>query len=135
MRGRAGRVELDGDDAGAALGATVEARDAIAEGYVANVMWGSDYPHTEGTFQHPESPEAPSIGRIALRNTFSGLPADAVRAMAGLNAVRVYGLDLDALTDVARRIGAPSVIDLAEPVDQVPAGASPMAFRTFGPWA
>jgi hypothetical protein len=54
--------------------------------------------------------------------------------MIGGNAVRVYGLDLAALRAVARRIGAPTLQELAQPVVEVPAGASPQAFRTSGPW-
>lgn len=120
---------------GASFLAPFEAQDAIEHGYVDNVMWGSDYPHTEGTFQFPEHPDQASIGRVALRNTFAGLAPEAVVAMAGLNAARVYGLDTVALAAEARRIGAPTPSELSQPVDQVPAGASPFAFRTFGPWA
>jgi hypothetical protein len=47
----------------------------------------------------------------------------------------VYGLDLDALRKVAVSIGAPTYEELSEPLEQVPAGASPFAFRTVGPWA
>ena len=120
---------------GASFLAHDEAIDAIEHDYAANVLWGSDYPHAEGTWQNPESPDAPSIGQLSMRATFAGLDPSAVRAMAGTNAGRVYGLDPVALAAVAARIGAPSVRELTTPIDAVPVGGSPFAFRTFGPWA
>jgi len=116
--------------------APFEARDAVDHGYATNVMWGSDYPHTEGTWQHPEpDDEVESFGRVSLRHTFADIPADATVAMIGENAVRVYGLDRATLQQVAVRIEAPTLHDLGEPVDRVPAGAGMFAFRSFGPWA
>jgi predicted TIM-barrel fold metal-dependent hydrolase len=116
--------------------APFEAQDAVERGYATNVMWGSDYPHMEGTWQNPmPGDEVGSFGRVALRHTFSGVPAPYAQAMAGDNAVRVYGLDADALRVVARRIDAPNARELATPIEAVPAGASPFSFRTWGPWA
>jgi len=116
--------------------APFEAQDAVDHDYVASVMWGSDYPHTEGTWQHPEpDDEVESFGRVSLRHTFAGIPDDATVAMVGGNAARVYGLDLAALQQVATRIGAPTLHDLAQPVERVPTGAGMFAFRSFGPWA
>jgi predicted TIM-barrel fold metal-dependent hydrolase len=65
---------------------------------VPNIMWGSDYPHPEGTWPHT---------REQMRDTFRGLPEAELRAMLGGNAVRVYGFDADALARVAARIGPP----------------------------
>jgi predicted TIM-barrel fold metal-dependent hydrolase len=114
-----------------------EAEGAIRDGYADRVMWGADYPHMEGTFQRPipgvpggEEPHTPQ----SLRFTFAGLPLEHVAAMVGGNAVRCYGLDGGALAAVARRIGAPSLTDLVQPIDAPPRGASPFAFRTSGPW-
>ena len=39
---------------GASFLARFEARAAVTRGYAGNVLWGSDYPHMEGTFQCPE---------------------------------------------------------------------------------
>jgi len=72
-----------------------------AEIGVANIMWGSDYPHPEGTW--------PST-RQQMIDTFHGLPEDDLRAMLGLNAARVYGLDLKALERTAACIG-PEISD------------------------
>ena len=55
--------------------------------------------------------------------------------MLGGTAAEVYGLDLRALERIATEIGAPTFDELSEPLEAVPAGASPFAFRTVGPWA
>jgi len=59
-------------------------------------MWGSDYPHPEGTWPHT---------RAQMRETFTGLPEADLRAMLGGNAARLYGFDAEALSRVAARIG------------------------------
>ena len=115
-----------------------EARAAIEDGYADRVMWGSDYPHMESTFQYPGTADfegQTSYGKLALRFTFAGLHERPVRAMVGENACRIYGLDIAALRRVARAIGAPTYADVSTPLDTVPAGSSAFAFRTFGPWA
>ena len=63
---------------------------------MANIMWGSDYPHPEGSWP---------FTREQMTETFRGLPDDEVTAMLGGNAIRFYGLDEKALTEVARKIG------------------------------
>lgn len=68
---------------------------------VPNIMWGSDYPHPEGTWPHTHE---------QMLETFRQIPEGDLRAMLGLNAVRVYGLDLPALERTAARIG-PKVDD------------------------
>jgi hypothetical protein len=72
----------------------------------------------------------PSVTRLALRNTFCGVPAAAVRRMAGQNAINVYNLDAAALQAIANGIGAPTSRVLATPIDAIPAGASRSAFRS-----
>jgi predicted TIM-barrel fold metal-dependent hydrolase len=67
-----------------------------AEIGVANIMWGSDYPHPEGTWPYT---------RQQMVETFRDLPENELRAMLGLNAARVYGLDVPALERTAARIG------------------------------
>jgi predicted TIM-barrel fold metal-dependent hydrolase len=108
-----------------------EAEGAIRDGYGDRVMWGSDYPHMEATFQAGDVP----ISRLSLRNTFAGLDREMTRAMVGGTAIGVYGLDGAALQEIAIAIDAPTSAELDEPIDAVPAGASPFAFRTMGPWA
>ena len=67
--------------------------------------------------------------------TFARLPTDAVRRMLGENAATVYGLDREALTAHAQRIG-PTIEELAEPVHDLPEDMyRGNAFRTVGKWA
>jgi predicted TIM-barrel fold metal-dependent hydrolase len=88
-----------------------------------NLMWGSDYPHCEGTW--PYTPEA-------IRHTFAEVPEDEARLMLGETALDVYRFDRDALAKVAARVG-PSPQQVATPLrpEEVPAGRGG-AFREFG---
>jgi predicted TIM-barrel fold metal-dependent hydrolase len=74
------------------------------------MMWGSDYPHCEGT--HPYT-------RLAMRTTFAGISADAVRSMIGLTAAEAYGMDLARLGAIADRIG-PTVEELMTGTNERP---------------
>jgi predicted TIM-barrel fold metal-dependent hydrolase len=116
---------------GASFMSRAEADGAIRDGYADRMMWGSDYPHMESTFQSGPT----SYTRLSLRFTFAGIDESLVRAMVGGTAAEVYGLDTDALAATARAIEAPTFADISEPLETVPAGGSPFAFRTFGPWA
>jgi predicted TIM-barrel fold metal-dependent hydrolase len=71
----------------------VELRQAIG---LDNIMWGSDYPHPEGTW--PET-------RAQLLENFRGIPEADLTAMLGGNALRVYGFDEGKLAPLAARIG------------------------------
>ena len=70
-----------------------ELRHAIG---VPNIMWGTDYPHPEGSWP---------FTREQMLRTFRGLPHDEVAAMLGGNAARVYGFDVEKLLPLAARIG------------------------------
>ncbi len=63
---------------------------------VANLMWGTDYPHPEGSWPHTREQQL---------ETFSGLPEPEISAMLGGNAVEFYGLDPGKLNPIAARIG------------------------------
>jgi predicted TIM-barrel fold metal-dependent hydrolase len=63
---------------------------------VDRVMWGSDYPHVEGTWPHTKR---------FLSEAFEGLPDGDVRRMVGENAVECYGFDRAALAPIAERVG------------------------------
>lgn len=63
---------------------------------VANLMWGSDFPHDEGVWPGT---------REALHATFDGVPEPELRAILGENALRLYGLDAGRLRPIAARIG------------------------------
>ena len=92
-------------------------------------MWGSDYPHVEGTFVHPDGAAMPSVTRLALRNTFCNIPPEHTRRMIGENAIDVYDLDRAALAAIARHRRTDDG-ELGTPIDTVPEGASLHAFRS-----
>ncbi len=73
-------------------------------------MWGSDYPHDEGTYPHT---------REHLRMRYSELPENEVRMMLGENAAKLYDFDLEALAPLAAEVG-PSVEEIATPVENPP---------------
>jgi len=100
-------------------------RDALPRTGVERVMWGADYPHTEGT--HPYTAEA-------MRYVFAGVPHDEVQLLLGKNAARAYGFDWDALATVAADVG-PRVSDVDEPLSEVevPDAALTMALREGAP--
>jgi predicted TIM-barrel fold metal-dependent hydrolase len=121
---------------GASFHARFEAEDALERGYVDRVIWGSDYPHFEGTFQYDaEGPNGEPMTWASLRFTYHDLPVDEVTRMVGRNAMNAYDLDYDALTRVAARINAPTYDDLnSATVEKRPEGSGHLAFRTFGFW-
>jgi predicted TIM-barrel fold metal-dependent hydrolase len=65
-------------------------------------MWGTDYPHLEGTWPNTMD---------KLRETFGGYPEGEIRAMLGDTAVGVYGFDRAVLDPIAEKIG-PEVDDI-----------------------
>jgi len=70
-----------------------ELRHSIGLG---NIMWGSDYPHPEGSWPYT---------REQIFETFRGLPEAEVAAMLGGNAARFYGFDREKLVPLVARIG------------------------------
>jgi predicted TIM-barrel fold metal-dependent hydrolase len=70
--------------------------DARHEIGVPTILWGSDFPHDEGTWPDTQA---------ALHATFDGVPEAELRAMLGENAIRIYGLDTEGLAAHAARIG------------------------------
>ena len=106
------------------------ADEASRDGFAGNIMWGRDYPHIEGVWQHLGDPAAEPITKLALRNTLHSVPAADRARMAGENAVRELGLDRAKLASVAARIGAPSVDDLGVAPGLLPeVGERSNAFR------
>jgi hypothetical protein len=74
------------------------------------VLWGSDFPHPEGTWPHTPT---------CLRQTFHGIPEREVAAMLGESALALYAFDRARLRELADRIG-PRVADLAQPPERLP---------------
>jgi predicted TIM-barrel fold metal-dependent hydrolase len=71
----------------------VELRHQIGLG---NILWGSDYPHPEGTWP---------MTRRHLLETFHGVPEAELGPILGGNAASVYGFDLEKLGPLVARIG------------------------------
>jgi predicted TIM-barrel fold metal-dependent hydrolase len=67
----------------------IRLRDVIG---VDNMMWGSDYPHSESTF--PQS-------RRVLAEILAGVPAHEQAKIAGGNTARIYKFDVASLTAAA----------------------------------
>ena len=86
------------------------------------LMWGSDYPHDEGT---------PPFTREHLRQVMHDLPEARKRAILGENAAKLYGFDLDALAPLAAEHG-PTVEELAQPLVDLPDGANSALRRGAG---
>lgn len=74
-------------------------------------MWGSDFPHDEGT--HPYT-------REHLRQLFSDWSDADLRKVLAENAADVYDFDLAALAPMAEQFG-PSVEELTKPLTEMPA--------------
>jgi predicted TIM-barrel fold metal-dependent hydrolase len=62
---------------------------------VGSIMWGTDFPHAEGTF--PES------SRL-LHESLDGLPEDELCSILGGTAAEVYRIDLERLAPVTARV-------------------------------
>jgi predicted TIM-barrel fold metal-dependent hydrolase len=73
-------------------------------------MWGSDYPHDEGTGPY---------SREALRQVFSQVGEDELRNILAGNAAKLYDFDLAALKPLADRYG-PTVGEVARPLLELP---------------
>jgi predicted TIM-barrel fold metal-dependent hydrolase len=84
-----------------------------------HILWGSDYPHEEGTC--PDS-------KIAIQWALSARSVEETRQILAGNAARLYGFDLEALAPVAAEIG-PEVSAIHQPLG--PTGyVAPPAFAS-----
>jgi predicted TIM-barrel fold metal-dependent hydrolase len=79
--------------------AECRARNAIG---VDRIMWGTDFPHAEGTYPYT---------RAAMAITFAGVPHEEMLDMVGRRAAQVYGFDYSALRVVANEVG-PTVAEI-----------------------
>jgi predicted TIM-barrel fold metal-dependent hydrolase len=96
------------------------ANEAWRGEYAGNVLWGRDYPHTEGTF-HIVADGEPPVSILSLRHALAGLPEREARQIAGENAMRVLGLDRGHLDEVAARIASPTASELTTEPASLPA--------------
>jgi predicted TIM-barrel fold metal-dependent hydrolase len=73
-----------------------------------NVMWGTDFPHPEGSW--PETLDK-------MKRYLTGIPEDELTKMLGTNAIACYGLDEAPLRAIADRIGPTKQLFVAEPAE------------------
>lgn len=73
-------------------------------------LWGSDYPHDEGTYP---------FTREHLRQVFPGVQPSEMSQILGGNAAKLYDFDLQALAPLARKFG-PTFEEIALPLDTLP---------------
>lgn len=85
------------------------------------LMWGTDYPHPEGSWPH-------TVER--LQTDFREVSVEDTRRLLGLNAVDCYDLDFAELTTIAERAG-PTPSSLGQDLDR---RTPPDAIRTARWW-
>jgi hypothetical protein len=113
---------------GASFMSRSEAETAVQNGLSSRYIWGSDFPHHEGTYPNTLA---------SLRETFAGLPQDAIAQILGLNALEAFGLDGRTLREIADRIG-PHASEFSQRRECL---LSPedlrytLAFRQHGSWS
>ncbi len=72
--------------------------DARGDLGVNNLLWGSDYPHLEGSWPH-------TVERLG--EVFKDIPREEVARLIGLTTAKVYGFDLETLRPLAALHGPP----------------------------
>ena len=85
-------------------------------------MWGSDYPHAEGTGQYT---------REALRQVMHDIPEDELRRILGENPAKLYDFDLDKLAPLAAEWG-PTPEEIRQPLQQLPEHPNSALLRAAG---
>ena len=73
-------------------------------------MWGSDYPHDEGTYPYT---------REHLRQVFHGVDTEQMRKILGGTCADLYGFDMASLAGLAAQHG-PTIAELEVPLDKLP---------------
>jgi predicted TIM-barrel fold metal-dependent hydrolase len=82
---------------------------------VGAIMWGSDYPHDEGSYPY-------SLERI--RHAFHDVDPNETFAMLTGNAAELYGFEIEKLVPLANRVG-PTVAEVQTPLDPETAAKIP----------
>ncbi|HZQ86348.1 MAG TPA: amidohydrolase family protein [Acidimicrobiales bacterium] len=110
MKGKISKLPSDYFGTNIFIGASTMSKEEIRRRHIIGcdvAMWGTDYPHPEGTWPN-------TVTR--LRSDFTAVPVEDARQLLGLTAARCYGFDLDALEPIAERIG-PTPADLGQDPD------------------
>jgi predicted TIM-barrel fold metal-dependent hydrolase len=85
-------------------------------------MWGSDYPHDEGTWPYT---------REHLRELFHDTDPTELQELLAGNAARLYNFSLDALAPLATEFG-PTVAELSRPLDVLPEHPNEALLKAVG---
>ena len=99
MKGLISRLPSEYFGSNVFIGASTMSREEIRRRHVNGInalMWGTDYPHPEGSWPN-------TIER--LENDFRDVSIEDTRRLLGINAVECYGLDFEGLNAVANRVG------------------------------
>lgn len=99
--------------------ADVAARDALGAD---RFMWGSDYPHDEGTYP---------FTREHLRQVMSDIDRSEKERLLSANAAALYEFDLDKLAPYTAAIG-PSVDELDQPLTELPENPNDALLKGVG---
>ena len=89
LKGKISKLPSDYFGENIFIGASTMSKEEIRRRHVLGcdvVMWGTDYPHPEGTWPHTQE---------RLRGDFGGIPVEDARKLLGETAARCYGFDLD----------------------------------------
>ena len=97
-------------------------RNAIERLGTDRIMWGSDYPHDEGTYP---------FSRENLRAIFSGTEPAPLRQMLSENAAELFGFDLQALKPLAAKYG-PTLDEITKPLVGLPDAPNEALRRAVG---
>jgi predicted TIM-barrel fold metal-dependent hydrolase len=123
MKGSISRLPSEYFGTNIFIGASTMSREEVRRRYVIGtdvMMWGTDYPHPEGTW--------PDTVR-RLKESFHDVPVDDTAELVGLTAISCYGMDGTALRAIAERVG-PTPEDLGQDPDL----RSDPAERANGRW-
>jgi len=99
LKGKISRLPSDYFGRNLFIGASTMSKEEIRRRHVIGcdvMMWGTDYPHPEGTWPH-------TVER--LRADFRDVPVEDTRKLLGETAARCYGFDVGALQPIADRVG------------------------------
>ena len=111
MKGKISKLPSDYFGSNIFIGASTMSPEEIRRRHVIGcdvVMWGTDYPHPEGTWPHTHG--------ASCRSDFVDVPVEDTRKLLGETAAVCYGFDLDALAPIAERVG-PTPEDLGQDPD------------------